>query len=136
MKLFQTVQNNLKLLGYIRNHDGYRYYPFSLRHLKTTAAFVFGLISIFVYAIYSTNSSREYMDSFYLLTVSFSILISFTTTTFKMTKLFNYIDNCEKLCNESKYDCVNLFEFTVIHCTYFQINTIRVQKTRFKRKTG
>lgn len=106
MKLFQTVQNHLELLGYIRNHGGYRYYPFSIRHLRATLIFISGMISIFIFVIRSADSPEEYMDSFYGLTVTFSVFASHMNTTFEMAKLFDFFDKCEKVCDRGKFNFI------------------------------
>lgn len=105
MKLFQTVRKNLIPLGYIRDRDGCRYKLCSTSHLVAIAISVYtaGIISIFIFATLLADSSAEYMDSVYILAVLLSIFVSYMTTILNMTKLFGFIDNCEKVCDESKF---------------------------------
>lgn len=123
MKIFQTVQNNLILLGYIRNHDGYRYYLFRRSHLVAIAILMFtlSLTSLFTFATFLADSPAEYMDSFYIIAVVLSIFVSYLNTILNMSKFFDFIDNCEKVCNESKFRFslnFQIFEFTVVNCLY------------------
>lgn len=92
MKLFQTVQNYFRLVGYIRNHEGFRYYPFNLLLLGSNLAFIVRIASIFVFAIHFADTPREYMDSFYVLAVSSAIFITHLNTTLEINKLFAFID--------------------------------------------
>lgn len=123
MKIFQTVQNNLILLGYIRNHDGYRYYLFRRSHLVAIAILMFtlSLTSLFTFATFLADSPAEYMDSFYIIAVVLSMFVSYLNTILNMSKFFDFIDNCEKVCNESKFRFslnFKIFEFTVVNCLY------------------
>lgn len=103
MKLFQTVQKNLMLVGYMRNQAGYRYYAFGRRHFISSVLFSIATTSIFIFATHTANSPAEYMDAFYLLAVLLSILVSHMSITLKMTKLFDFIDNLEKVYDKSKF---------------------------------
>lgn len=118
MKLFQTVQKNLALLGFIRHYYGYRYY-FNRHNLRTAIILVFNMISIFIFAIYSA-------DAFYILTVSFSIFVSHVSTIFKMKKLFDHFDKYDKVCDESKLYFIEIIKFIVIHFLYKFSKTLRI----------
>lgn len=109
MKLFQTIQKNLPLLGYNRYNNDNRYHPFNIRRTIATGIYVFGIVSIFIFALHSTNSPAEYMDSIYVLAVLSSIFASYMSTIFKVAPIFDFFDNCEKFCNESKYDCIQIY---------------------------
>lgn len=112
MKLFQTVQNNLASLGYVRDHNGYRYYPFSGRHFRTTLLFSSGTFSILMFLIHIANSPGEYIDSFFTFTASFSIFICHMTTSFKMMEFFAFFDGCGKVYDESKFNFIEIFKET------------------------
>lgn len=103
MKIFQTVQRNLIPLGYVRDHA--EYYKLRRPHLVAIATCVFtgGAISIFIFVIHLADSPAEYMDSLYMSAVLLSIFVSYLTTIWNMTKLFGFIDNLQKFCNESKF---------------------------------
>lgn len=108
MKFFEIVQKNLTVLGYMRSHDGYHYYPFSMRSLVAIEFFIGSIISFLIFALHSADSPGEFMDSFYLLAVSLTIFVSYMTTIFKMAKLFDFFDECEKIFDESKFYCVQI----------------------------
>lgn len=104
MELFQTVQKNLTLLGFHRNRSDCCNYSFNRRNFCAIVIYIVGITSIFTFAVHSAKSPEEYMDSFYILAVLFTIFISFLTTNLKMSKLFNFFDNCEKIHNsKSKF---------------------------------
>lgn len=97
MKLFQTIQNNFRVVGYIRNHNGHRFYAFNLLLLKANLAFIFGITSTFIFVIHPADNPREYMDAFYTLTVTLLIFVAHIYTTFGMTKFFDFFDHCEEV---------------------------------------
>lgn len=120
MKVFQTVQNNLRLLGYVRNHYGCRYYPFGGRNLIATLLFSFGTISISTFAIHTAENPAEFLDAFYVVSVLLSILASHTINTINMAQLFEFIGNCEKICNERKLFPCYVFELMICHYIRFE----------------
>lgn len=106
MKLFQAVQKDIKLLGFIRNHGGYRYYPLSIRHLVATAHFLIGIFMVFLFVVHFADSPEEYMDSFYILIMIFTTFTSFMTTILAMTRLFDFFDSYEKVSDMSKFNSI------------------------------
>lgn len=119
MKLFQTAQKRLELLGYIRNHHGYRIYPFSRRHSRKALVFLVSVISVIIFGIHIADSPWEYMDSFFAFNVTFLIFVSHMATSFKMTKLFDFLDKCENLYDKRKFYSIEIFKFTVIQFSFF-----------------
>lgn len=115
MKLFQRVQKDLEFIGFSRNIGGYCCYPFGMRYLGSTLIYLVGITSMFTFAIHSADNPGEYMDSFYVLTVSVTLFISYTNNIFRMKKLFDLFDNCEKVCDESKF---YYMLFKSVKCTY------------------
>lgn len=105
-KLFESARESLKLVGFIQNYGGYRYYPFSMQHLRATAIYSVVVVLTFIFVIHSADSPAEYMDSFYMLAVSFSIFVSHISMTFNVTKIFQLVDGCEKIFGgESRQFC-------------------------------
>lgn len=103
MKPFQTIQMNLAKLGVIAsNKNEYQHYPFNKQHLKITIFASLDLISDFIYAIHVADSLKEYMDSFFILVATGGVFISYTTITFGMTKLFDFLDKYEKAISQSE----------------------------------
>lgn len=131
MKLFQTVQADLKFIGFIRNRDGYRYYPFSMRYFSVTFIYLLEIISMFTFAIRSADSAGDYLDSIYILCVSITLFTSFTNNIFKMKKIFDFFDNCEKVCEESKFYFM-LFKFGNLIRYMFLIYTLLKKQSEFK----
>lgn len=102
MERFQTVRKEIALLGFIPNHRDYPHYPFTKEHLKTHLIFGWNIISLCIFAIYVADSPKEYMDSLYIITATGALFISYTTITFRMTKLFNFFGDIEKGIDERK----------------------------------
>lgn len=103
MKQFETIKKNLVPLGFDQNHvDDYCHYPLKGRHSTVQSVLISLLIMLFVFAFHIADSPKEYMDSFYVITVIMAIFISYTTAIYKMNNLFNFIDDCEKLYDDSK----------------------------------
>lgn len=111
MELFQTVQKKLALLGYRQIYDDHHYNPFSMRSLLAITIFCSGIISISIFTIHSADNPGDFLDSFYLLTVLFTIFVSYLTTLFKMAKIFDFFDICGKIFDESKFYCIQMFKF-------------------------
>lgn len=112
MKLFRTVQKNLIPMGYIRNHGDCSYYLLRRPHLVLIGISIFtgGAISMFIFATFLAISPTEFMDSFYMLAVALTMLVSYSDTISNMTKLFDLIDNGEQICDKSKFR-FSFFEF-------------------------
>lgn len=103
MKLFRTVQKNFTSLGFVRyKNNDYNHYPFNRQHVKAQIRFILSLISMFAFPVHVANSPKEYMDSFFLIIMQCAIFVSYTVTICKMNQLFDFIDGCVELCNESK----------------------------------
>lgn len=105
MKLFKTVQRNFALLDFNRNHNDRL---FNRRNFLGVIIFVLGIVHHFTFVILSANTPEDYMDSAYILAVSVSIFVSYVTTIYKMTKLFDFFDDCENIRNKSKFDFIKI----------------------------
>lgn len=101
MKILQTVQNNLEILG--------------ISSIQSKQAFcngkvllcllLCGLLIVMncVFLIDVAQSFKEYTDSIYITSVSVAVFSSLVFFIGKMSKLFEMIDSFEKIVDESKY---------------------------------
>ena len=132
MTQFKTIREKIGFLGFISNHHDYSYYPFTEQHLRTHLKFCLTILSLCIFAIRVANTSKEYMDSAYIVTATSALFISYVTLTFKTIKLFKFFDSIENFTNERKLkpSCHNIWiqEFTLK-------KQLQDQNIRHKRKS-
>lgn len=101
MKIFQTIQKNMRHSGFIRDQNAFN---------KTQTLVIFKSIVFltlqFVYLLRVANTPRQYMDSIFMSTVGFLIVISHADIAIKTAKIFDLIDAFEQTINES--ECISL----------------------------
>lgn len=102
MERFQTIRREIAFLGFIPDHHDYSHYPFTKQHLRTHLICSLDFISVCMFAVHIADSSKEYMDSLYIMTATIAISVSYTTVTFKMAKLFAIFEVFERTIAERK----------------------------------
>lgn len=136
-KLFQSVQKDLKVLGFIRNHAGYRYYPLSMRHLRATTTYLVAVVSVSAYVVHSGHSPDEYMVAFFLLASTFTFFVSHMSITFNLRKIFDFFDSCDHVYDGEFDYCFSIFKFTLfiqlIETTIINSKTIKLRVSWTKR---
>lgn len=97
MKILQRVQMSLASLGYRPSRS-----PFNETHLWTFFKASLALSSICAYTVCEAHTSKEYMDSVFMITVVVVINITRAGTICKSEVVFVFIDKLEKIMNGSK----------------------------------
>lgn len=97
MKIFQTIEKNFALIGFIPN-DRQKLKPI---HIGIVAVFAVNVILLFLYIFLTANSIEEYMDVTFSLTIAIGGLIAFIRLISEKDKAFNTIELCDKELNES-----------------------------------
>lgn len=103
MKLFQIVRKQLTFLGFVPNQQKTSNKKFSKHHTIGLFLAAFCISQMAVYLFYVAKSTNEYMNSFFTLMVTVSVLLSQTSLVYKNDKIFNIIDTLEKMLNESEF---------------------------------
>lgn len=98
MKIFQTTQTNLALLGFERNLR-----PFNKRQRWILIEGFLAVTACYVYLLLVADSSKEFMDSIFTTGVSNLILISHISTVLKTETIFVFIDDVEDVINASEF---------------------------------
>lgn len=97
MKIYQTIQMNLALLGFKENLR-----PFNKRQKLCFVAFFISLATIYVYLLCVASKPKEYMDSIFVTAVGSFVCISYISSVFKMETLFIFINGMEEGVNGSE----------------------------------
>lgn len=103
MEHFLIIREKIALLGFISNHRDFPYYPFTGRHLAAHLIYILNISSVFLFVIYVAESANEYMHSFYILTATIAIYVSYVTVAYKTNKLFDIFSGIEKCIHDRKY---------------------------------
>lgn len=96
MKILQRAQANLAVLGFERNVR-----PFNRRQKFW---FIEGLLSFnafFVYLLLGASSTKEYMESIFMIVIGTLIIISHFSIILKTETIFVLIDELEGIVNAS-----------------------------------
>lgn len=99
MKHFRIVQ---KLFGLVGIEPDEFQLAFNKKYLMFNLVSGLTLISVSIYMLYDDESVGEYIDSFYLLIISFFIFVSYTITVFNKRELFNFFDGFETFFDDGK----------------------------------
>lgn len=102
MKIFRITQEKLAELGFIPNFNYHPHHHFNEHHVRAIFIGAFTICSEFVYIFEEADGVYDYMRSFFMAIAIIGIYISYVTTVFKTTELYNFIGNFQKLTNESK----------------------------------
>lgn len=100
MKIFETVQNNLEILGISLTQSKQSFYngKASLYLLLSGTLIIMNC----VFLIDVAQSFKEYTDSSYITSVSVAVFFSLLFLISRMANLFELIDNFEKVVDESE----------------------------------
>lgn len=105
MKLFQSIQLNLAVLGIFPNHSMQTQYGFNVKIFKV--AFFQGLYGILscLFFVYEAHTFREYTDTIYMTSATIMVMLYFLILLVKRTKFFEFVNRFEKFVNdrESKW---------------------------------
>lgn len=101
MKLFQVTQQSLADLG-ITPAQSVQKNPFNQKILTTYFWYLLSFMFFCVYVFYLANNFREYTTSIYMTAVTFVALLNYTISVFRSLKIFELIQNFEKIFEERK----------------------------------
>lgn len=101
MKIFQTIQKNFALVGYIpiqeqKNKGTFR----KLQFLRMFSP-VLSICLVGVYFLFVADSSEEYMYSFFTILIDVGVIVSQASLIFKNDEIFQIIDSIEMVANDS-----------------------------------
>lgn len=101
MKLYYTIQQNFASVGFVQDHNGdHCHYALSRKHLAVQSILLLCIISMCAFAIHVADTLNEYVDTFYLMTVTSAIFTSYTATIFQTKNLLDFISTSQKLIND------------------------------------
>lgn len=102
MKIFETVRNNLKFIGYTDNR-----YPFTTRQMLLLLQSCLGTFSIGVQLFYYASTSGEYMNCIFMFMVGILAFMSEVSTALKMPTIFIFIRSFENIIGQSELVCLH-----------------------------
>lgn len=97
MPIFQTVQKTFDSVGLNPKLD-----PLNRKLLSILITNFMAIILQLIYLLHVADSSQQYLECIYVVTVGSGILLSIASTILIRDKLFLYIDTLDEVFNESK----------------------------------
>lgn len=97
MKLFQSIQKSYAILGISQCQPS-----FNIRILVASLGFGSGIILSNVFLFRDIENWKEFTDTIFVNSSVILVDICFSNMIFKMEKLFQFIDCCEKIFETSK----------------------------------
>lgn len=117
MKVYQTVQKNLSLMGYSPDKR-----PFNKKQIKIGVEMALCIGLHIMYLVHVASTPREYMEAIFQTSVVILIFISFISTVLKMDIIFIFIDKIEILVNDSKLSSINQTICLALSCLLYNQN--------------
>lgn len=102
MKVFQSFQKSLAMLGIRRNSNNLHAHPIDRNVLAVYIVIGLTVVSFGLFQYYGSHDFEESTKSIYFLTVFNAVIINFTFVVFRAKKVFEFIDVCEEIINESE----------------------------------
>lgn len=121
MKIFQTVQKQLSLVGFAPDQQQNTNRTFSKIQLWGIITSLTCTSLVVVYIFHVANRTEDYMYSIFSLTTSIGITASEISMTYANDKIYNAIDSGEELLAEAR-------EFRIVFrkvLTYFASNRVQ-----------
>lgn len=87
----------MALIGYSADQQ-----PFNMKQMNLAFASILSCAVQLAYLILIAETLKEIMVSIFMTMVAFLVFISFVSTVLKMPKLFYFVDEVEKIVNESE----------------------------------
>lgn len=102
IKIFQRVREQYAIIGISPSNQSNQKFPFSKRVFLGFLSFSCTTVSQFVYILYVANDFMECMECVCSLSGTIILFVCFAAIVFRKAKLFDSIDNIEKLIDSSK----------------------------------
>lgn len=103
MKIFQSTQNALKMLGIYRAQTFHQSNRLNVKNLSVLMLFGLFFIATILYLIFDAKTFIEYSQSMYGFAVGLALLTLFITIIWKSPQIFQLIDNYENTIARRKY---------------------------------
>lgn len=103
MRIAQTVKRHLASLGYRVDLR-----PFHKQQVWLLVERMVNVILQVIYVLYVAKTSREYMETYFMIAVGILMYITLVSTIMEMPNIFILIDDMEQVIHESKYSNVQL----------------------------
>lgn len=102
MKIFQTIQKSLKVLGIQRQQSG-EFHRFTLKNVFISILCALSIVSSGAYSLYEAENYSEYLDSIYAV-LGLSVCSAFYGMfLWKMANVFRLIANFEQQVQKRKF---------------------------------
>lgn len=102
MKTFETVRRHLTLLGVVESMPTNQAYPSNRSISFGVTIFVTAITSSAMHLVYFSDSIREYIECFCVITASIEIGLCSAAIVLQKPQLFRYMDSVEELIDKSK----------------------------------
>lgn len=102
MKILQLIQECLAKLG-LKSQPAIQSHSINIENVTSFLVFGMCMISNFVYLVRKADSFFEYVESLYMFFASSISFVIYAFFTWKMTELFEFINNMENTIQYSKW---------------------------------
>lgn len=116
MKIAQTTKRYLASMGYRVDLR-----PFHKHQLWLLFERPFTLFLQLVYVLHVAKTSREYMESIFMLMVGILMYVSLVSTIIKMPTIFILIDDMERVINQSEF--FTIYSILFVRCAGISSST-------------
>lgn len=115
MKPFETIKKNLAILYFSPNTNADSWFELVVQHRSCFLKSALSLTSLFAYLICVAKTSNEFMFSVFLSVASFFIFVAFSSTVFKTSALFDFLNYADHFFLERKKALFDTFEVFTLH---------------------
>lgn len=102
MKIFQSTQNTLEIVGFVRT-EAFDKFSITIRNVILISVHLMSSISPLIYVIRYASDFREYSDGFYCIACGLLNFANASIIALKRPKIFKLIDNFEGTITTSKF---------------------------------
>lgn len=100
MKTFETVLKHLKSIGFEENQ--HNKVGISKRQWLLSLILFLDIVLTFIDLYYVVDTTEDYMNGILVLTIAILIFIAYLSTAFKTATIFIFINQYDKIINESE----------------------------------
>lgn len=104
MKIFQSIQNSLKMLGIYRPMVFQQFHRLNRKNVGLLAYLGVFFLAAVLYIVFEAETFNEYSESFFSVAVGLVVLILLILAILKASEIFELIDNYENVIGHREYN--------------------------------
>lgn len=111
MKIYHTIRKHYEMLGIAPSQQSTQGHAFNTKILCGFLLFGCSMASRFIYIFYVASGFMEYVQCICVTSASIITFTCFSATVFKMTDIFEKLDDIEQLIETSKFLNNKIYNF-------------------------